>query len=336
MSVSSIPVVSVTGFRKCYGSFTAVDGVDFQLHRGEILALLGPNGAGKTSTLECLEGLRRPDGGTIKVLGLDPERDAGKLASRVGVQLQSQGLPQSMTVRETLEFFSRYRGREPSETAALGLGLGEKMDASVSELSTGQQRRLALALAVQHDPELVILDEPTAGLDVETRDSLHALMAGLREKGTSILLATHDMAEAEKLADRVVVIVRGKIAAAGTPREITAGGAGITRISVSTRDSILAREKTVFRIEAADSGGSGGDRDRGGPGGSAGSGGIEGVTLATPAIEGVYAVYLCRNPAKLLGLILSRIAEAGDEIVDLRVERPSLEERFLEIVGSKS
>ncbi len=313
-------ILSVAGLRKSYGAVEAVRGIDFSVRGGEIVALLGPNGAGKTSALECIEGLRRPDAGSIRVLGLDPARSARALARQVGVQLQSQSLPPAMTVRESLGFFARYRGVEPDADAALELGLGEKLDSQISTLSTGQQRRLALALAIQHRPRLVVLDEPTAGLDVETRDRLHALMQDLRSRGTSILLASHDMAEVEKLADRALVLVRGSIAASGSPRELTSGGEGLTRITVSTRDGTVVRERPAL---------------------SAGAVPAEGVSRETrpartavePVLDGEYAVYLGRDPGTLVRELLRFIEDRGDAIVDLRVERPSLEERFLEIVG---
>jgi ABC-2 type transport system ATP-binding protein len=295
-------VVTVRGFSKRYGNSIAVDHLDFGLRRGEIFALLGPNGAGKTSTLECIEGLRRADEGGIEVLGLDPFKNTQALMRRVGVQLQSQGLPGSMTVKETLGFFARYRGIEPSYDAALRLGLEAKLDAQASSLSTGQQRRLALALAIQHNPELVILDEPTAGLDVETRDELHSIMIRLRDDGATILLATHDMAEAEKLADRALVLVGGKLAAQGSPRELTAQGEGRTRIVVSTARGNLVSAKPEFpRAERL------------------------------MPDEG-YAIYRSSDPGKTLTAMLAWLESVSDEVIDLRVERPSLEERFLEIV----
>jgi ABC-2 type transport system ATP-binding protein len=298
-------IVRVRDFCKRYGDFVAVDGASFSMGRGEILALLGPNGAGKTSTLECIEGVRRPDGGEISVFGLDPAKEPRKLSRRVGIQLQSQGLPPSMTAREALSFFARWRGVAPNYRAAERLGLGAKLGSAVSELSTGQQRRLALALAVQHEPELLILDEPTAGLDVETRDELHALMAEFRSQGTTILLATHDMAEAEKLADRALVLVSGRIKAEGSPRALTAGGTSRTRIVLSTeRASLLSATPLFPGAERRDN-------------------------------EDDYAVFLAARPGSVLKAILAWIEEAGDEVVDLRVERPSLEERFLEIVQGR-
>ncbi len=304
--MSDTAIVEVREFAKSYGPVRAVDGLSFEIRRGEILALLGPNGAGKTSTLESIEGVRRPDAGQIRVLGLDPVREARRLARRVGVQLQSQGLPQGMSAREALALFARYRGIEPNYAPAERLGLGPKLASAVADLSTGQQRRLALALAVQHGPDLLILDEPTAGLDVETRDELHALIGELKAKGTTILLATHDMAEAEGLADRALVLVGGRLAAQGSPRELTAGGRGRTRILIATEAGSLLKE-------APD---------------------IPGAERLAP--EEGYAIYKTAAPAAALRALLAWLEERDEEVADLRVERPSLEERFLEIVQRRT
>ena len=304
--MSDRAIVEVKDFTKSYGRKTAVDSVSFEVLRGEILAILGPNGAGKTSSLECIEGVRRPDGGAIRVLGLDPARETRRLSRLMGVQLQAQGLPASMTAREALAFFARYRGSVPNYGTAERLGLSEKLGTAVAELSTGQQRKLALAIAISQGPELLVLDEPTAGLDVETREELHVLLAELKKGGATILLATHDMAEAEKLADRALVMVEGKIAAQGSPRELTAGGSGRTRIVVSTESSSLIRSRPdVAEAERM------------------------------PDEEG-YAVFLSSHPGKSLKHLLAKLEAAGDEIVDLRVERPTLEERFLEIVKRRN
>lgn len=299
-------IVSLKGFVKRYGGFLAVDKLSLEIKRGEIFALLGPNGAGKTSTLECLEGLRRADAGEIKILGLDPIKDSRALMKRVGVQLQAQGLPGAMTVGEALRFFARYRGLDPDQSLASRFGLGSKLGVQTAALSTGQQRRLALALAFQGSPELVILDEPTAGLDVENRDELHRLMGERHGAGTTILLATHDMAEAEKLADRAAVLVKGQLAATGSPRELTSQGEGRTRISISTTRNIL--------MEAAPD--------------------FSGAERLSP--EGAYAIYRTAHPAAVLSELFAWLENRGDEILDLRVERPSLEDRFLEIVKRRA
>jgi ABC-2 type transport system ATP-binding protein len=233
-------VIEVQEFRKIYGDFVAVDGVSFDVQQGEIFGLLGPNGAGKTSTLESLEGLRAPDGGTLRVAGIDPTREPHKLRNLIGVQLQSAGLPESITPEEAMKFFCAYHAVAPRFDLLERLGVNEKRKAQFHELSTGQQRRLSLALAVAHNPPVLFLDEPTAGLDVASRVELHDLMRELQSAGTTIVMATHDMAEAEEMSDRVAILLKGKLVTIGTPMEITATGAGLTKVSVRTRESSLA------------------------------------------------------------------------------------------------
>ncbi|UCG24912.1 MAG: ABC transporter ATP-binding protein, partial [Chloroflexota bacterium] len=190
-------VIVVNDFRKVYGDFVAVDGITFDVQQGEIFGLLGPNGAGKTSTLESLEGLRAPDGGSLVVAGVDPAKEPRKLRNVIGVQLQSSGLPETITPNEAMKFFGAYHDVPPRYELLERLGLGEKRNAQFHQLSTGQQRRLALALAVAHEPQVLFLDEPTAGLDVASRVELHDLIRERQAQGATIILATHDMAEAE-------------------------------------------------------------------------------------------------------------------------------------------
>ncbi len=294
-------VVTVQDFRKVYGDVVAVDGISFQARRGEIFGLLGPNGAGKTSTLECLEGLRRADGGRLDIMGVDPARDARKLQNLIGVQLQTSGLPADMSVAEAMRFFCAYHGVAPRFDLLERLGLGEKLRSTYHELSTGLQRRLALALAVAHEPPIVILDEPTAGLDVASRVELHALMQELRDAGTSILLATHDMAEAEKMTDRVAILLKGRIVATGSPRELTATGAGFTKVSVRSENAALSHNNVAF------------------------------PAVGQHVFKDEYDIYFSTDPAPTVSAILEYLAAHDDKLIDLRVERPSLEERFLEI-----
>ena len=203
-------IISIKEFSKSYDDFVAVDKISFGVEKGEIFGLLGPNGAGKTTTLECLEGLRQPDSGELRILDVDPLREPGKLRNMIGVQLQTSGLPDNMTVNESLKIFSAYHGVPPRFEVLARIGLEEKRDAQYHQLSTGQKRRLALALAIAHDPPVIILDEPTAGLDVASRTELHTMMQELKAGGTTIILATHDMAEAEKMTDRVAILLRGR------------------------------------------------------------------------------------------------------------------------------
>ena len=294
-------ILSVTDFRKAYGDFVAVSGISFAVSRGEIFGLLGPNGAGKTTILECLEGIRKGDGGNLKILGVDPSREPHKLGNLIGVQLQTSGLPADMTVDEAMKFFSAYHGVAPRYDLLDRLGLEEKRRTKYSQLSTGQQRRLALSLAVAHDPPVIILDEPTAGLDVATRSELHTLMQELKQQGRTIILATHDMAEAEKMADRVSILLRGKIVATGSPIDLTATGSGFTKVSVRTEQSILEKNGAVF------------------------------PAVAKKSIQEDYAIYYSSDPGPTVSAILDYIHSQGDKLIDLRVERPTLEERFLEI-----
>jgi ABC-2 type transport system ATP-binding protein len=294
-------VIQVQDFRKAYGDFPAVDGISFEVYRGEIFGLLGPNGAGKTTTLESLEGLRQPDRGSLRILGVDPARQPRRLRDLIGVQLQSSALPGNMTVWEAMQFFCAYHRVKPRQDLLERFGLGEKKKTQFSMLSTGQQRRLALALAIAHNPRLILLDEPTAGLDVPARVELHDLMHQLQADGTTIVLATHDMAEAEKMSTRVAILLKGKIAATGTPTQLTASGGGLVKISVASEDSCLARNGHGF------------------PG------------VHQYRFEEGYALYFSDNPGPTVSSILDFLKVHQDRLVDLRVERPTLEERFLEI-----
>lgn len=296
--------VTVNNLRKIYGDSAAVDGISFEVSRGEIFGLLGPNGAGKTTTLECLEGLRQPDSGQMVILEADPVCETGKLRNLIGVQLQASGLPESMRVDEAMRFFCAYHGVKPRYDLLERLGIKEKMSAQYRTLSTGQQRRLSLALAAAHSPPVLILDEPTAGLDVASRVELHELMSELRCGGTTILLATHDMAEAEKMADQVAILLRGKIVAIGTPRELTATGEGLTRVSVRAEDSSLSDPGLTF------------------------------PAVKQQTFKEGYAVYYSADIGPTVGAIIAHVQSKGDRLIDLRVERPSLEERFLEITTS--
>ncbi len=296
-------IVSVHGLRKRYGETVALEDVSFEVRRGEIFALLGPNGSGKTSTLEILEGLRRPDAGSLSIADVDPVREPRRLQGRIGVQLQTSALPPAMTVEESMRFFCLYHRVPIRHDLIERLSLCEKRCTPYAQLSAGQQRRLALALAVAHEPAVVLLDEPTAGLDVQSRVALHDLVRELKARGATVLLATHDMAEAEKLSDRAAILLRGRIAAVGSPRQLTAAGRGGTRICVATEGGRLAAcrpELTAAVLEAVRDG---------------------------------FAIYLSSSAAKTVSALMSWLEDAGDALVDLRVERPSLEQRFLEIAA---
>ncbi len=213
------PAISVRGLRKQYGSFTAVDGVDVEVATGEILALLGPNGAGKTTTVEICEGYRRRDAGEVSVLGVDPAKGDAAWRERVGVVLQTSGFTEELTVRETVAHFaSLYRNPRDIEGLLDAVGLTDKASTRARQLSGGQQRRLDVAVGVVGRPELLFLDEPTTGFDPEARRQFWELIHRLRDEGTTILLTTHYLEEAEALADRVAVIVDGRVVEAASPR----------------------------------------------------------------------------------------------------------------------
>jgi ABC-2 type transport system ATP-binding protein len=224
-SSSSGDALLVTGLVKRYDGRAVVDGLDLHAPLGAVTAVLGPNGAGKTTTVECCEGLRRPDGGTVRVLGLDPAVDGARLRPRVGVMLQDGGLPTGARAGDVLRHVAALHARPlpPAELLDL-LGLAPHARTTVRRLSGGQRQRLALAAAVVGRPELVFLDEPSAGLDPQSRLAVWGLVERLRADGVSVVLTTHLMDEAERLADRVVVVDAGTVVAAGSPAELTGGG----------------------------------------------------------------------------------------------------------------
>jgi ABC-2 type transport system ATP-binding protein len=215
-------IIQVSGIRKTYGSTVAVDEVSFEVNDGEIFGLIGPNGAGKTTTMECIEGIRTPDRGTISVLGLDPFRQVYKLQERIGVQLQQAQLQKRIKVWEAVDLWaSLYRKKSvDGERLLEQLGLVDKRDAWFMNLSGGQKQRLFIALALINDPEVVFLDELTTGLDPQARRAIWELVRGIRERGKTVFLTTHLMEEAERLCDRVAVIERGRIIDIDTPQRL--------------------------------------------------------------------------------------------------------------------
>ena len=222
MSVTSVgPAIAVHCLHKRYGDRSVLDGLDLIVERGEVFGLLGPNGAGKTTTIEILEGFRQPDAGTVRVLGFDPAAHARELRARTGVVLQDCGFPLHLRVRELIdEWRSFYPRPRPLEELLAIVELTAERDAVVRRLSGGQRRRLDFALALAGDPELIFLDEPTTGFDPDARRRCWAVIENLRSLGTTVLLTTHYLDEAEHLADRVAILQDGRIRACGTPAEL--------------------------------------------------------------------------------------------------------------------
>ena len=247
-------VIDVQHLRKSYGRVRAVEDVSFAVEQGEIFGLIGPNGAGKTTTLECVEGLRVPDGGDIRVLGLHPRRDIAALQPRVGVQLQEAHLQKRITVWEAVDLWASLYQRHVDGAALLEqLGLGDKRRAWFMTLSGGQKQRLFIALALIHDPEIVFLDELTTGLDPQSRRAIWDLVRGIRARGKTVVLTTHLMEEAERLCDRVAIVDHGRIVDIGTPEALVRRHCPERAVAVTTDDgraeALLRSCAGVTRVE---------------------------------------------------------------------------------------
>jgi ABC-2 type transport system ATP-binding protein len=303
--VDNAPAVAVTGLVKRYAGATAVDGLTLAAARASVTALLGPNGAGKTTTIEICEGYRRADAGTVRVLGLDPGRDAAALRSRVGVMLQDGGLPPAARAGDYLQLMASFYAHPLDPAALLGrLGLTGCARTTCRRLSGGQQQRLSLAAAIIGRPDLVFLDEPTAGLDPQARHATWELIAELRAAGVSVVLTTHFMEEAEQLADRVLIVDKGRLVAEGTPAELT-GSDGQLRFRAQpglSTDSLLAA--------------------------------LPRGTAAKESPEGHYVIEVQgRVDPPLLAAVTAWCADQGVLAKDVRVESRTLEDVFLELTG---
>jgi ABC-2 type transport system ATP-binding protein len=237
--------IRLSNLRKTYGTVVAVDGLDLEVATGECFGLLGPNGAGKTTTIEICEGLNTPDSGTVEILGRRWDRDERELRERIGISLQETQLAEKITVAETINLFrSFYREPRPLEEVIDAVQLGEKRNGRVGQLSGGQKQRLALALGLVSDPELFFLDEPTTGLDPQSRRQIWELIQQFRARGRTVLITTHYMEEAEQLCDRVAIVDHGKVIALGTPRALIAslGARYMVEFGV-TDDALLAADQ---------------------------------------------------------------------------------------------
>jgi ABC-2 type transport system ATP-binding protein len=299
------PVIEVRQLHKRYGDTVAVDDISFTVQEGEIFGILGPNGAGKTTTVECIEGLRNPDRGTVSVLGLDPGRDRTELTQRLGVQLQDSQLPDKLRVDEALDLYSSFY-RKPADWRALVemLGLTDKTTTRFGKLSGGQKQRLSIALALVGSPQVAVLDELTTGLDPAARHETWELIEGVRDRGVTIVLVTHFMEEAERLCDRVALIDSGRVVAIDTPANLAEGVETEQRIqfrpSVPLPDGLLESLPDVTHVIHR--------------------GDVVVVTGNSNALNAVTSV-LARNQ------VVAR---------QLRVDQANLEDAFLALVGPKA
>ncbi len=303
--MSNEPAVTIAGLVKRYGERCAVDGLTLTAGRGEVTAILGPNGAGKTTTIEVCEGYRRPDGGTVRVLGLDPAADGRALRPRVGVMLQSGGIPPAVPAVEYLRLLSRFHSRPNDPGWLLDIvGLSAVAKTPFKRLSGGQQQRLSLAAAVVGRPELVFLDEPTAGMDPQARHATWDLVSALRADGVAVILTTHFMEEAERLSDHVVIIDRGQAVASGSPAELT-GSTGQLRFRAQPG---LDTESLLAAL----------------PAGSA--------AKESPAGHYLIEVQAAVDPG-LLAAVTAWCAERSVLPSSLKIESRTLEDVFLELTG---
>lgn len=297
------PVIAVSHLGKSYGSTVAVDDISLEVQEGEIFGLIGPNGAGKTTTMECVEGLRKADRGTISVLGLDPRRDASALQKRIGVQHQEAHLQKRIKVWEAVDLWSTLYPTVVDTDALLAqLGLEAKRNAWFMTLSGGQKQRLFVALALIHDPEVVFLDELTTGLDPQARRAIWELIFGIRDRGKTVLLTTHLMEEAERLCDRVAIVERGRIIELGTPVELVERHCPERSVVFSTDgDGVAARFEGVPSVHRVSSDG------------------------ATHTLHGEGEDFVTE--------VINVIAREGIQVRGFRTEIPSLEDVFLKLTG---
>ena len=298
------PVVMAAGLRKRYGDLTAVDGISFEVRRGEIFGMVGPNGAGKTTTVECLEGLRQPDGGQVRLLGLDPLAQRRAAAERVGVQLQESALPPRLRVAEALALFGAFypRRADPGELLAR-LGLADKAKAACGKLSGGQKQRLHIALALVNRPEVVFFDELTTGLDPQARRATWDLVRQVREDGCTVVLTTHAMEEAERLCDRVLILDHGRIVALDTPEALIR--------------SLGAEQRLVFTL----------------PPGQASPASLADLPQVSRVEQADGRLTVYGQGDRFVSSVVYALEEAGVPFLDLRTVQPSLEDVFLALTG---
>ena len=314
------PAVQVENLVKRFGSFTAVDGVTFAVERGEVFGILGPNGAGKTTTLEIIESLQKPTEGRVSVLGLDVQSDAAKVKTRIGVQLQASAYYDYLNLKEILALLgSFYPSKVSPESLLDQVGLSDKSASRMSELSGGQRQRFGVAASLVNNPELVVLDEPTTGLDPQARRNLWGLIREVNGRGVTVVLTTHYMEEAETLCSRLAIMDHGRILALDTPRNL------INQLKASYAVKLtLDKPMTVAQLESL-------------------NGGVELVqseeqseeaTDEAAKSENTYLLRLANSPTALRAM-LDEIDKAGLGLENLQITPVTLEDVFLELTGSE-
>jgi ABC-2 type transport system ATP-binding protein len=296
--------VSVRDLTKRYGAVEAVAGVSFEVSEGEVFGIVGPNGAGKTSILECLLGLRAADSGSVTIAGVDALRSPGRAKERLGAQVQLGSLQDKITAREALGFFASFYERRAVVEELVGrFGLGDKADAPFDSLSGGQRQRLLLSLAFVNNPEIVVLDEPTAGLDVHSRRELGGLIRGMRGSGLTVLLSTHHLGEAEELCDRIAILDNGRIIALGKPSELVSRSRARPRLEVRTARPLAPADASSLA-------------------GVVGSGaGDQACWLETADVGATVTA------------LMARLASDSNALLDIAIRRPTLEDVFVELTG---
>jgi ABC-2 type transport system ATP-binding protein len=308
VSTATPPALRATGLIKRFGDLVAVDGLDLEVQAGTCLALLGPNGAGKTTTIEMLEGLQRPDAGSITVLGRTWQSDPGGIRERIGVQLQETRLEEKVSVLETLELFRSFyqRGRDLEQVLEL-VGLTEKRTARVEHLSGGQHQRLTLACALVSRPELLFLDEPTTGLDPQARRRVWEIVESFKGEGGAVLLTTHYMEEAQRLADEVVIVDGGKVVTKGSPATV------IAELEAESIVELFPRGDGLERLS-------------------------DGALLKLPGVsevrrEGSAFTLVVTDTQASVGALLAHLTETGVELESLQTHAPTLEDVFVALTG---
>jgi len=298
--------VVVQDLQKRYDDVLAAQGVSFEIEDGEIFGLLGPNGSGKTTTLECVIGLRQPDAGRIEVCGLDVRQHPKAVKEKIGAVLQTIALQDKITPREAVELFASFYKRTVAASVLLErFALGEKADSPFDSLSAGQRQRLAVALAFVNNPELIFLDEPTTGLDPQSRRDLHGEIVQMKREGHTVLLTTHNIDEAEQLCDRIAIIDRGRIIASGPPRDLIAAS--------STSQTVLARTAPPLDREAL---------------------------LTVPGIEDLVCenstvTFRTATPGVTLAALMQVVNDGRMEVLELHVRRARLEDVFLALTSEQ-